>query len=118
MAGRGILTDAVRELARTELGIDITTDMLRFMPYIMHCAINHQSLDVNKFTIREYGIFQIWKDKGWVSGGMEQRVKCSDKFWDSISMLIFLAYADADDIKTKEWVDPDAIFHWDENRNV
>jgi hypothetical protein len=49
---------------------------------------------------------------------MEQRVRCSDKFWDSISMLIFLAYADADDIETKEWVDPDAIHFYKEMKDV
>lgn len=91
---RGMVTKEITDTAERMLGIaSITTSELRLMPYMHHLVINDMKLDPAKVTAGERSIISGWRERGWITGGAAEEISFSKQFWDAVSEIMWLGYA-------------------------
>lgn len=97
--GRGKATQAVVEKARELLGINRLSRMeLRLIPYVQYCLVNDRRLDPARLNQYERTILSSWRRRGWIEGGASRdSLRVSKEFWDAMSELMWLAYANWDE---------------------
>ena len=93
---RGVLTPEVQEVAKVQLGREITQGELRLMPYIQFLMMNEQKIDQQKINGEERDIWASWKKAGYADGGMTG-MQISKKFWDALHEIVFIAYVKSED---------------------
>lgn len=96
MAGRGVLTPEIKQKAKELLGIeDLSTDELRFMPYIQYQMMNDQKIEPQRVNAGDRKILSKWRENGWIEGGAAG-LGISKDFWDAIHEILWMAYVDYD----------------------
>ena len=93
MAGRGQLTQEIKEKSKELLGYEIDTVELRLMPYIQYVMVNHQSIDPNKINQEERQILSRWRSNGWIEGGAGG-LGISKEFWNILHEVLWMGYVD------------------------
>lgn len=88
---RGKLTDEIAARAKELLGIDISQNALRLMPYVQYTMMNSQRLDPVKISTEERHILSDWRERGWIDGGASDMAISKD-FWDAINELMWMGY--------------------------
>ena len=88
---RGKLTQEIKDKAQEVLGVEITQEELRLMPYIQYTMMNDQKIDPNKVSSEERGILKYWKLQGWIEGGATG-LAITKEFWDAINQILWLGY--------------------------
>lgn len=92
MAGRGALTQAIKNKSLALLGYEITQRELRLMPYVQSVMMNSkQAIDPSKVNPEERQILSQWREKGYIEGGASG-MGISKDFWNAISEFLWLAY--------------------------
>lgn len=97
MAGRGEFTPAVADKMKAFLGRPATREELRLLPYIQYTMMNGQRLEPIKMNEVERGILRLWKDAGYMEGGMAG-LAITRKFWDFMNDVLFDAYVAHEEI--------------------
>jgi hypothetical protein len=92
MANRGELTDAVRGKMESFLGRETSVPELRLLPYVQYAMVNDQKIDPARINQVERGILRLWKDAGYVEGGMTGLAITKKEFWDFACEILFMAY--------------------------
>lgn len=93
--GRGVLTDEIKDLAKTKFGLDLTTAELRLMPYFQYRILNYGNVDPAHLNKEDRGILSSWRERGFITGGASSgSLGCTKEFWDIISELLWLAYVE------------------------
>lgn len=92
MAGRGMLTDAIKAKSKELLGYEISQAELRLMPYIQHVLINDRRLSPSHVNDQEREIIRQWREKGYFDGGAGSDVVVTKTFWDAIHEILWLGY--------------------------
>lgn len=94
MALRGQLTPTVQAAALRLLGREISRTELRLIPYVQYTIINGETLDGRKVNDEERHVLQDWVSRGYLPGPLVATLRCERYFWDVMSELLWLAYAD------------------------
>lgn len=101
MAGRGVLTEKIKEKAKELLGYEITTIELRLMPYAAYVMVNENKIDIAKVNQNEREVLGRWREHGFIEGGAGG-MGITKEFWDAINEIVWLGYVANED---KEWGD-------------
>ena len=64
---RGMLNKEVQEIAKKEMGREISQTELRLIPYIQYQMINEQKLDPNKMNQEDRDVLNKWKSEKLVT---------------------------------------------------
>ena len=91
MAGRGELTQEIKEKSKPLLGYEIDTTELRLMVYVQCVMVNEQRIDPNKCNQDDRETMARWRKAGHMEGGASG-LAITKEFWDIICELIFMAY--------------------------
>lgn len=95
MAKRGDLTPTVQAAAKRLLQRIIIVSELRLMPRVQNLILNGEGIDIQKFNAEERAILNHWWSLGYIDGiGYGKRLTCGRYFWEVMSELLWLAYAD------------------------
>ena len=90
---RGNLTDEAKEKWMKLLKEELTIRKLRLLPYLHHVLVDGGGwLDPVKMNDEEQKILTDWRLKRFI-GGEKNKLVMTKKFWDAISELIWLTYA-------------------------
>lgn len=97
--GRGELTDRIKRKSEELLGYEISVGELRLMPYVQYCVVNQQALSINPrghrlVTEEEAELLRFWLDTGYIVSTLDSKAIVTKEFWDAMSELIWLGYAD------------------------
>lgn len=95
MAGRGQLTEEVKAKSKELLGYEINKVQLRLMPYLQWVVINNKIIEGQKVNNHEWNILEKWKTEGLIID-ITSRLKLSKRFWDAMSEILWMSYADTD----------------------
>ncbi len=90
---RGVLTQRIKDKSKELLGYEISAKELRLMPYVQYQMMNAQRIDPSKISSEEREIWQIWKEAGYVDGGMSG-MQMTKEFYDALCEILFLGYID------------------------
>lgn len=99
---RGVLTDEIKRVSKARLGVEISQDELRLMPYVQQVLMNGRQLDASKLNDSELDIIALWREKGFIEGGIDEfgadffRVSVNKSFWDAMGEILWLSYARPD----------------------
>lgn len=88
---RGKLTDAIKNKGTELLGVVITQEELRLMPYLQYLVMNDQNLDPNRINQLEREVLSQWRTRGWITGGASD-LSITKEFWDALNELMWLGY--------------------------
>jgi hypothetical protein len=90
---RGRLTKEIKEISKKYLGREISQKELKLIPYVQYTCLNSRKINSISINREEKKILNKWDKKGWIgyreSSGV---VRCSKKFWDFMSEVLYLAY--------------------------
>lgn len=89
---RGTLTPEITKIAKKLLGIDITVEQLRLLPHIQYVVMNSKCVDTSKLSGEEVDIWAEWVDKKWLIPSATG-YGISKEFWDAMSEILWLGYA-------------------------
>ena len=95
MAGRGVLTEKIKEISKRMIGREITQKELRLMPYVQYVMMNGQKIEPIKISPEEREILSNWRKEGFIEGGAGG-LAISKSFWDLMSEVLFEGYVDID----------------------
>jgi len=91
MAGRGILTDKIQEIAVAFLGREITAKELKLYPYLDYVMKNHQKIDPNKINSEERKILGLLRTGGHIEGGASG-MAITKEFYDYMQDVLWEGY--------------------------
>ncbi len=95
MAGRGALTQKIKDYSKKVLGYEIDTVELRLMAYVQYVMVNEQRIDISKVNQEDREILSKWRKAGHIEGGASG-LEITKEFWDIICEIIFMGYVDHD----------------------
>ena len=98
---RGVLNKKSK-LAAYAVGIELTKEKLRLLPYIQSLVLDHAKLDPLKISGDERKIFSVWKKMGLIGGGASEPVTVTKEFWCAMTEILWHTY-----VNKKE--EPDAV---------
>lgn len=93
MAGRGVLTEEIAEVAAKTFKVHFKQEHLRLLPYILDCCINIACIDSSRVNVVEKVIILEWQALGFITSHEGRKVQVSKEFWDAAQELMWLAYA-------------------------
>ncbi|MCU6241168.1 hypothetical protein [Enterobacter asburiae] len=96
MGKRGELTEEIKQRGVELMGKEITQRELRLIPYVQYCLLNVGKLDPTKVNKEERDILSDWQKRGFISGGASG-ISCSERFWEVMHELLWMAYVDYDE---------------------
>lgn len=88
---RGKLTENIATTAKQLLGVELTQEELRLMPYVQYTMMNNQRIDPNRINENERKILTSWREREWIEGGAGG-LSVSKNFWDAMNELMWLGY--------------------------
>ena len=91
MAKRGEFTPFMAVKMKDFLGRESNRTELRLLPYIVDIMMNAQKIDPAKIRVEEREIISLWKQAGYVSGGMNG-FAVTQEFWEFAIDIVFHAY--------------------------
>lgn len=98
MQKRGELTERIKEKSKELLGYEMDTAELRLMAYAQYAATNDHRMERGHVNDRDREIIDVWKEKGFVIGGVgSQGFNITREFWNILGEIIFLGYVDLSD---------------------
>lgn len=89
---RGILTPEIKELSKKLLGYTINQKELILMPYIQYVMMNEKEIDMRKLNYEEIDIVKLWEKMKFIEF-IDDKLKMTKEFWDSICQILWLGYA-------------------------
>jgi len=90
MAGRGMLTDEVQDVARAVLGREITMTELRLMPYMVHCLLDGGK--VNNLKLDEHSVLRQWEAEGFLRITNNRTACVTLEFWTAMTRILAEGY--------------------------
>lgn len=94
MANRGQLTPTIQAAAKRLLSREITQQELRVMKFIQNKMVTKHIFAYHLFDENTRKILDDWQSRGYIENRWSSRIKCGRYFWDVMSELLWLAYAD------------------------
>lgn len=98
---RGQLTPQIQELAKKHFNREITVAELRLMPYIDYLLKNEQKIKPEQVNGAERDVLRIWKDAGYMDGGMTG-IAVTREFFNILQEFLWVAYVAHDASKMVE----------------
>lgn len=106
-AGRGQITDAIKEKSLEVLGYEISQLELRLMPYVQYQLMNEKKLEPGALNLEEKAILSRWHERGFIVDGVTPNgrplsdggLQVTKVFWDAMNEILWIGYAD---IETNE----------------
>lgn len=93
MAKRGQLTPTVQAAALRLLGREITSQEVETMPDVQKMIVFDLPFHEILLSSMDEAVIHQWRSYGYVEK-IGARLRCGRYFWDAMSELLWLAYAD------------------------